>query len=241
MASASGGGSAAYDVRTPVFPSDRTPISSPMVRAYKSIEISSPRIQPATGAQIMPVIGPVSSDVLGASALQKSKLCNFTTPESIKNCLEAFCHDAKALEAFYKETLEKVQTQTPPQQPRTKADFTGASIAESNIPAIGLPPAVLMRGGHGSGSSGSHEANTGISESLREQSPGPRIISQSFRFGGFQGPVRRGSWHPSDVYAGSLGSAKERESHSGTGSGNSKDSPRSSIGEGKAQPETGAS
>lgn len=243
MASTTSGGSSAFDLRTPGLPSDRTPNSSPMLRAYRSNENASPKIQPATGAPIQPVIGPVSSDVLGNS-LSGSKLCNYTTPESIKNGLEAFCADANALEAFYKETLEKAHT--PPQQVRMRADAAGAGIAEINIPTLGLPPAVAMRGRNTGANAGGYfalegDASFGMGESLREQSPGPRFGSHSMRFtgSGFQGgPMRKGSWHPSDMYAASISSGRESNSGAGSVNGSTGTSGgKESIGEGKGQGE----
>lgn len=222
MASATGGGSTAYDLRTSGFPPDRTPISSPMLRAYKTEITASPKALQAQS------FSPVSSDVLGSGAMKISCLCNYTTPESIKNSLEAFCNDASGLEAFYKEILEAKQT--PLLQPRTRGEASGAGIADGNIPALGLPPAALMmRSSAGAGLTLSEvEASMGLGESLlREQSPGPRMGGHSFRLAGngfMGGPVRRGSWHPSDFYAGSVGS--------GNGSAG-RDSPKGSIADGK--------
>ncbi|KAK4454343.1 hypothetical protein QBC34DRAFT_317516 [Podospora aff. communis PSN243] len=76
-------------------------------------------------------------------------------PENIKDELEAFCNDGPALDAFYKEqqllenrSLDKVQQQQPQiagsagGTPKFGATGNGV-VAETNIPVLGLPPAVI--------------------------------------------------------------------------------------------------
>lgn len=78
--------------------------------------------------------------------MTNSKLATITTPESIKNELEAFCYDASLLENFYKEVLEKATAPaaTPPTFQRAAA-IQGTLEQMGNIPALGLPPGVLSR------------------------------------------------------------------------------------------------
>ncbi|EHK22209.1 uncharacterized protein TRIVIDRAFT_122289, partial [Trichoderma virens Gv29-8] len=65
-------------------------------------------------------------------------------PEALKDELEAFCSDAAALEAFYKETLEKGQyiEGTPATAPAAIPQGLEA-VPETSIPSLGLPPGVL--------------------------------------------------------------------------------------------------
>ena len=106
-----------------------TPNASPMLRPT----MSSPHIR-------------ATPDVLPPIAMTNSKLATITTPESIKNELEAFCHDASLLENFYKEVLEKATAPaaTPPTFQRAAA-IQGTLEQMGNIPALGLPPGVLSR------------------------------------------------------------------------------------------------
>jgi hypothetical protein len=73
-------------------------------------------------------------------------------PEAIKDELEAFCSDASALEAFYKETLEKGQyIQGTPATAATVNPPGLEAVPETSIPTLGLPPGVLasLDGGGG--------------------------------------------------------------------------------------------
>ncbi|KAH8123129.1 hypothetical protein LI328DRAFT_157154 [Trichoderma asperelloides] len=65
-------------------------------------------------------------------------------PEAIKEELEAFCSDAAALEAFYKETLERGQIiQGTPATAATVNPPGLEAVPETSIPSLGLPPGVL--------------------------------------------------------------------------------------------------
>ncbi|KAI0871569.1 vacuolar membrane-associated protein iml-1 [Hypoxylon argillaceum] len=66
---------------------------------------------------------------------------SFPVPEALKDVLTAFCTDKRALEAFYKETLEK-GIETPVATP---AD--SGVIPDASIPSLGLPPGVLSASG----------------------------------------------------------------------------------------------
>jgi DEP domain-containing protein 5 len=106
-----------------------TPNASPMLRPT----ISSPLIR-------------ATPDVLPSIALANSRLATITTPESIKDELEAFCHNPSLLEDFYKELLEKATppAATPPVFQRVVGNQSGLEQI-GNIPALGLPPGVLSR------------------------------------------------------------------------------------------------
>lgn len=63
-------------------------------------------------------------------------------PELIKIEIEEFCHDAAALEAFYREAMEK--NQAVQGTPATAAVPTVLeAVPEASIPTLGLPPGVL--------------------------------------------------------------------------------------------------
>ncbi|KAN0096512.1 vacuolar membrane-associated protein-like protein IML1 [Hyaloscypha variabilis] len=113
-----------------------SPLNSPVLRPITTTI-------PVTTKQLSysPILR-ATSDVLGSS-LAGSKIVNAITPETIKNEVETFCRSASALEAFYKEVLEKA---TPPSAtpPHWRSPYVG-SLLDSNIPTLGLPPGVLNR------------------------------------------------------------------------------------------------
>ena len=112
------------------------------IASDKTSPFNSPMIRPTTTNPIGSPILRATSDVLGPS-LAGSKLATVTTPESIKNELEAFCHNANGLEAFYRDVFERA---TPPSAtpPTLRSPYAG-SLLDANIPALGLPPGVLAR------------------------------------------------------------------------------------------------
>ncbi|KAE8450451.1 hypothetical protein EG329_006526 [Mollisiaceae sp. DMI_Dod_QoI] len=112
------------------------------IMSEKQTPVNSPMLRPTTTNYIGSPILRATSDVLGPS-LAGSKLANITTPESIKNELEFFCKNPAALEAFYKEVLER---SAPPSAtpPVLRSPFVG-SLLDSNIPTLGLPPGILAR------------------------------------------------------------------------------------------------
>lgn len=65
----------------------------------------------------------------------------FPVPEKLKDILAAFCTDEKALEAFYKETLEK-GIETPSVGPADPG-----VVPDAGIPSLGLPPGILSVAG----------------------------------------------------------------------------------------------
>lgn len=118
-----------------------TPLNSPLVGPVSTSTINVFNGSGSLGYQ-SPILR-ATSDVLAPISLPGSKPTNITTPESIKNELEAFCNSAPALEQFYKEVLEKG---TPPgaTPPNLRSPYVG-SLLDSNIPILGLPPGVLAR------------------------------------------------------------------------------------------------
>ncbi|KAK5998651.1 Vacuolar membrane-associated protein iml1 [Cladobotryum mycophilum] len=65
-------------------------------------------------------------------------------PETLKDDLETFCNDASALEAFYKETLERGQrVEGTPATAAVSGPAGLEAVPEASIPTLGLPPGVL--------------------------------------------------------------------------------------------------
>ena len=118
-------------------------------------------------------------------------------PEHIKDELEAFCNDGPALDAFYKEqqlleksSLDKVQQQQ--QQTTGSAGVTprfniaGTVVAETNIPVLGLPPAVIVAN-NAANNSGLRLDIGGSASSFSPRVSSPGLMHASQMFG------RRGS------------------------------------------------
>jgi DEP domain-containing protein 5 len=77
-----------------------------------------------------------SSDVLGSTdALNASDIATSITPEQIKDELEQFCHDAKKLQAFYKETSERGP-------PLTRKSGSSSSSVLRPVPGCGLDSSI---------------------------------------------------------------------------------------------------
>lgn len=137
-------------------------------------------------------------------------------PWTVKDEIEQFCGDAAALEAFYREMLEQREAQlllgaaggSSRLRPMTlnnsnininNAHATsggggvGTSVADSNIPVIGLPPAVLagqrqQQQQHAEdGVGGSGPARTGSPAPLQPRTSSPGIVMTASRL------LRRGS------------------------------------------------
>jgi hypothetical protein len=121
---------------TPYGIPEPTPIPSPLVRtAATALYFASPSATHIASPILRPTISdprPVGPD-----------------PIAIKEQLQSFCDDGPALDAFYKEMLERPsqQTHTPP----TGAVGSNAGgglqvVPEASIPILGLPPGVLREG-----------------------------------------------------------------------------------------------
>ncbi|KAI2620612.1 vacuolar membrane-associated protein IML1 [Hypoxylon sp. NC1633] len=107
-----------------------TPISSPMFR---------PVLFAPAGSRV-PLDLSNGSGTSGPKAYPTTPSFTLGEPETLKDTLETFCNDAKALEAFYKETLEKGVTDTP---------MAGAPpLGSDAVPDASIPTLVL--GGNGS-------------------------------------------------------------------------------------------
>lgn len=102
--------------------------------------LTSPLVKPAT-QYYSPAFRPVDAALRHPGSAPSE-------PELLVRELQAFCGDAAALEAFYKETLER--SQATQGTPATTASLGLESVPEASIPTLGLPPGVL--GGEGGGS-----------------------------------------------------------------------------------------
>ncbi|KAI8957686.1 hypothetical protein F5Y11DRAFT_360618 [Daldinia sp. FL1419] len=98
-----------------------TPIASPMFRPA----LFAPRVPPEP-FNSAGVSGPRDPTAPGDYGLGE--------PEALKDKLEAFCNDSTALDAFYKETLERGVTGTP---------IVGESLSPDNVPDANIPTLVL--------------------------------------------------------------------------------------------------
>ncbi|KAH7328332.1 hypothetical protein B0I35DRAFT_366761 [Stachybotrys elegans] len=120
-----GGRMTAMGTYTSIGMSDSTPVSSPLV---KPAMFSSPAHVPVDAAP---------------SAANNNNGNKNPQPFTIRDELEAFCSDRVALEAFYKETLERGQAA---QETPTMPPFSFGTLPEMNIPSLGLPPGILASG-----------------------------------------------------------------------------------------------
>ncbi|KAI0010035.1 hypothetical protein F4779DRAFT_627468 [Xylariaceae sp. FL0662B] len=140
-----------------------TPISSPMFR---------PVLFPPGGCRGQPEPSPSR----GMPGQKSNPVPNYTAeePGALKDALEAFCSDAEALEAFYRETLEKGIVGTPVVG---AAPAIPDAVPDASIPTLGLPPGVL-----GSGSTGDAAASPGPSFRVGT----PSLAGTLFRRGSVQ-------------------------------------------------------
>jgi len=137
------------------------PIASPLLRPTF---LNSPTTRPASHE---PAAYGVAPKPASGSA----------EPEALKDRLEAFCADRAALDAFYKEVLEKAAM--PP--PATPGGTTPQGVGtELGIPVLGLPPGLL--GGEAMGTSprvGSPALTS--SQLLRRGSVQDGVLGQAIR------------------------------------------------------------
>ncbi|PFH59531.1 hypothetical protein XA68_12234 [Ophiocordyceps unilateralis] len=111
--------------------------------------VASPMMRPALYRQ-----SPAAPAVDSGSATTTTAA---TRPgaEGLKEQLEAFCRDASALRAFYKEALDKGRrVRGTPSWTAAAAAAALEGVAEAHIPSLGLPPGVLGSGSSGGGSGG---------------------------------------------------------------------------------------
>lgn len=94
-------------------------------------------------------------------------------PWMVKDLIEKFCASKTSLEAFYKEVMEQAQpvatgsSRLEPTVLTTPSMGPVGSVADSSIPVIGLPPAVLT------GRQQQQQADNDVSGSLGRVSPAP--------------------------------------------------------------------
>ena len=145
-----------------------TPASSPLARPLQTsgTMFSSPVGGAASTAS--------STDQGSSGAASKTGGVNITVsigtePSSIKAEIEKLCYDPEALAVFYKEALEqaggnRLRSVTTPSM--------GPVVADSHIPTLGLPPAVLA-------AQQQYQAGTGDGGPAAPTSPaaGPRTAS----------------------------------------------------------------
>ena len=136
---------------TPYGVADTTPVSSPLARPAL---FASPALRP--------VATPPPASELGAGAgpqqqqqQQPKPTSTPVEPEAIKDELEAFCRDTAALDAFYREVLERATAQQQQQQQQQQPSATpsvGATpapsvgqggVPDTSIPTLGLPPGIM--------------------------------------------------------------------------------------------------
>lgn len=195
---------------TPMGLAGATPTSSPMIRPVGAF--SSPVIRATSTASNVdhPFAVPPAGASASASAPRGGPTANITAsigtePSGLKAEIERFCGDAAGLEAFYREVLEQqqhhnLQAAVPGSsrlRPTTNASSVtpgmGPVVADSNIPTLGLPPAVLAAqqsddGAGGAGAGGA--AGPGSPSSVagpRTSSPGSSIMGAASQL------LRRGS------------------------------------------------
>jgi hypothetical protein len=167
--------------------------------ADRSTPVSSPLLRPTAPASLQSPVLKATGDVLGPS-LASAKFSSVTAPEAVGKELEAFCHDAGALEAFYREVYERAAPPSatpPPPWVLRSPSVTGLS----DVPALGLPPGIL-------------------SLSMRDASPSPmRLASVSGIGSPNPGPLGR---RPS-VQLGALAQVQEQSREAeGVGEGEEK-------------------
>ncbi|EGX94765.1 Dishevelled, Egl-10, and Pleckstrin domain protein [Cordyceps militaris CM01] len=167
---------------------DQTPVSSPVARPTFG------HLSPALGASDGPSLGttqprpphpPRDSSSHAQQPLHHyhhylHPLQQLMEPEAIKDMLEAFCKDAEALESFYRDILERGQRV--PGTPMTASTVlsvpTLEAVAESSIPALGLPPGVLAahHPDHLYGADGNGSAGGGLPANMRNTVGSPMSI-----------------------------------------------------------------
>ncbi|KAH9908429.1 vacuolar membrane-associated protein IML1 [Xylariomycetidae sp. FL2044] len=152
-------------VPSPFALSEPTPIPSPLVRPVLFAQQHPPPSSRGATAdpspsrrRPMPMPAPRNDSgcVLGLSNNE---------PETLRATFESFCSDAAALEAFYRETLEKGITGTP------QVVAAASAVPESGIPTLGLPPGVLG-GGELGPANASASAGPSVTASPRVGPPG---------------------------------------------------------------------
>ncbi|KAK8029382.1 Vacuolar membrane-associated protein iml1 [Apiospora marii] len=157
--------------------SEPTPISSPLFRPvlFSNSTSSSQTGNSNGGASSIhrerdPP--PVSSPRLGSMAGRPGMIATHGDPEILREALMNFCADEEALEAFYKETLEKGAAVSTPGFGASGMGGGGESVvSDAAIPSLGLPPGVLGLGERADSRDSQREFGGGP-PSLRVGTPG---------------------------------------------------------------------
>ncbi|KAI3337656.1 vacuolar membrane-associated protein iml-1 [Ustulina deusta] len=113
-------------------------------RATEPAPVASPLTRPVLFAPSGPrITHPEASPVRSVSGSKPGCVGTpaFPVPEALKEALVEFCTDERALEAFYKETLEK-GVETP-----LVAPTDSSVVPDAGIPSLGLPPGILSADG----------------------------------------------------------------------------------------------
>ncbi|KAI0379334.1 vacuolar membrane-associated protein IML1 [Hypomontagnella monticulosa] len=155
-----------------------TPISSPMFRPVLFAAQTGSRAQPPPPEPSSSLAG--SGGTSGPRAYPAVPGFTLGEPEALKDALEKFCSDVGALEAFYKETLERGVTGTP---------MVGAAMqmGPDAVPDASIPTLVLGGGGGGGGGGGAGELGSGTGPSPNPRGPTPNLAgSLLFRRGSVQ-------------------------------------------------------
>ena len=109
---------------------DRIRFSSTISSNYRG----SPRSSPFSSPLVRAALGvPTSSAAVTRS---DSSIAISLNPEQIKADFEAFCHDTSALSMFYDDVLS-----------RTLSPAPNTPFMEASIPALGLPPSLMLNEG----------------------------------------------------------------------------------------------
>ncbi|KAI5921275.1 hypothetical protein F4810DRAFT_679096 [Camillea tinctor] len=146
MGGGGGGGSSGGPYGTSFAPQagDHSPLSSPMFRPVLFAPTSSTSVGgggTGTGrGSAPPEPSPIRAAMgMGTTRTGTAQVYNAPHPEGLREILESFCSDPNALDAFYRETLEK-GIGTPSVGPTVDH---GGAVPDAGIPALGLPPGVL--------------------------------------------------------------------------------------------------
>ncbi|KAK3990035.1 putative vacuolar membrane-associated protein IML1 [Cladorrhinum sp. PSN332] len=166
-------------------PSTKGVFLSPVVRAV----MSNP---PSAGGGITPGGGPP----LGLGQIKGTPgpwTWTKQEPEMVRDELEAFCKDAEALKAFYKEVTNTASTTGTTGTPGlgVTVGTPSGTVPDVNIPVLGLPPGLLTEDGNSSNAGGgnsamaaamaAHQRTEGTGISPRLGSPALMLASQFMR------------------------------------------------------------
>jgi hypothetical protein len=117
--------------------------STPAIDKVTKSPFSSPLARPVQDSSLLHTA--LQSSVSSGPSTQRFDTLGFSqTPEQIKDEFEAFCSDPIRLRQFYEHALQ----QTPGPSPHI------GPVLDSNIPSLGLPPAINIKEASPAGSSG---------------------------------------------------------------------------------------